>query len=89
MTNAIVPIVGHGNMDLSPNLSIKLVVHVPHLSANLLSIHQFTKTLNWQAIFSPNMCEFQALKTGTRIGVAKEKGGLYCFVRKASYPSRD
>ena len=24
-----------------------------------------------------------------RIGVAKEKGGLYCFVGKASYPSRD
>ena len=41
-----VPIVGHGSVDLSPNLSIKPVLHVPHLSINLLSIHQLTKTLN-------------------------------------------
>ena len=42
----LVPIVGHGRVNLSPNLSIQLVLHVPHLSANLFSIQQLIKDLN-------------------------------------------
>jgi len=53
-----VPIVGHGRVNLNPNLSIKQVLHVPHLSANFLFICQLIKDLNCQAIFSPNLCEF-------------------------------
>lgn len=84
-----VPIVGHGRVNLSPNLCIKQVFHVPHLSANLLSIRQLTKDLNCQAIFSPNLCEFWAMNTRKRIGVSREKDGLYCLTREVLCPSRD
>jgi len=80
-----VPIIGHGSVYLSPNITIKHVLHVPQLFANLLSIHQLTKDhLHCHAIFSTNVCEFQAIRIGRRIGVAREANGLYCLIRKTS-----
>ena len=67
-----VSIRGQGTVILSPNITLQKVLHVPNLSANLVSIHRLTNDLNCHAKFSSNMCEFQALKTGKLIGAARE-----------------
>ena len=48
-----IPIKGQGRVTLSPNLPVKQVLHIPNLSTNLISVHQFTKDLNCRVIFSP------------------------------------
>ena len=78
-----VPIIGHGSVYLSPNITLNHVLHVPQLSDNLLSISQLTRNLHCHAVFSSNVCEFQAMKTRRRIGAARETNGLYCLTGKA------
>ena len=77
-----VQISGQGTVTLNPRFSIKQVLHVPSLSANLVSIHQLTKDMNCQAIFSPYLCEFQAMTTGRMIGATRECNGLYYLMRE-------
>ena len=77
-----VSIKGQGTFTLSPNITLQKVLHVPNLSTNLVSIHRFTNDLNCHANFSPNVCEFQALKTGKMIGAAREQHGLYFLEKK-------
>ena len=45
------PIVGSGNILLSPSLHLNHMLHVPKLANNLLSIHKLTKDLNCVVIF--------------------------------------
>ena len=52
------PVLGVGSIPLSSFLSFSLVLHVPSLSNNLMSISQITKHLNCCAIFFSTHCLF-------------------------------
>ena len=62
---------------ITPTLILKNVLHVPKLSANLVSIQKLTHDLKCYAIFFPSLCVFQEQDFGRRIGLAKERNGLY------------
>lgn len=76
-TGSSSPIVGTGTVYLSDKLHLDSVLHVPHLSCNLLSISKLTKQLNCSAHFFPSYCVLQDLSSGMTIGTAKEYEGLY------------
>ena len=61
---------------VTPSLILKNVLHVPKLSTNLVSIQKFTEDLKCYAIFHP-YCVFQDQCSGRKIGLAKERNGLY------------
>ena len=71
------PIVGQGNMSITPTLQLSHVLHAPSFPHNLLSVSRMTKELNCRVIFYPMGCTFQDLLTGRRIGGGYEEGGLY------------
>ena len=52
------PVLGVGSIPLSSFLSFSLVLHVPSLSNNLMSISEITKHLNCCAIFFSTHCLF-------------------------------
>jgi len=53
------------------------ILHVPKLDCNLISISKLTRDLNCVAKFFPNLCIFQDLDTGKKIGSAKMCSGFY------------
>ena len=73
------PVAGKGSIRISESITLNLVLHVPDLSCNLLSISQLTKMSNCSAKFLPSYCIFQDLSLGKTIGSAKEHEGLYYF----------
>jgi len=77
---------GQDKVNLCPYLSINGVLHVTNLATNLISIHQLTKDLHCNAIFSPHMCKFQVRDTGKMIGVAKEQHRLYVLQGESTCP---
>ena len=68
---------GLGSIRLNKNLTLDSVLYVPKLNCNLLSISKFTRDLNCETKFYPNMCVFQDLDSGKMIGSAKMCSGLY------------
>ncbi|RVW46160.1 hypothetical protein CK203_076170 [Vitis vinifera] len=54
-------------------------VHVPKMSANLLSISKLTKSQNYSVTFFSNRCVFQDLTRKT-IGNAEKREGLYYLI---------
>ena len=62
---------------ITPTFILKNVLHVPKLSANLVSIQKLTHDLKCYAIFFPSYCVLQEQGSGRRIGLAKERSGLY------------
>lgn len=74
---SVTTVAGVGHIQLSPSLLLKDVLHVPKLSTSLLSIHKLTRDMNCTVLFYPSHCVFQDQGSGKRIGLAKEKGGLY------------
>ena len=73
------PVAGKGSIRISESITLNLVLHVPNLSCNLLSISQLTKKSNCPTKFLPSHCIFQDLSSGKTIGSAKEREGLYYF----------
>ena len=69
-----------GTIKLIPLITLQDVLHVPHLSCNVLSIGNFTSNHQCQANFYSSYCEFQNLTTRRMIGNVKGKDGLYYFV---------
>ena len=55
------PIVGKGEIALTPTLTLNSILHVPKLSCILFSISKFTQTNNCVAKFFPFYNEFQDL----------------------------
>ena len=49
-------VTGIGTIEISHNITLKAVLHVPKLSCNLLSISKITKDLNCVVNFSPSIC---------------------------------
>lgn len=70
-------VAGQGTIPLSTTLSLKKVLHVPDLSTDLISLSKLTKDLNCHVTFTPSVCVIQDPNSGKRIGLAKEKNGLY------------
>ena len=68
---------GTGLIKISKDLILNSVLHVPNLDCNLLSISKLTRDLNCVAKFFPNLCVFQDLDSGRKIGSAKMCSGLY------------
>ena len=66
-------------INLSKNISLKNVLHVPKLTCNLLSVSKLSKDSNSRVIFSKSYCIFQEQNSGKMIGSAKLINGLYFF----------
>ena len=73
----LVTVAGFRDIYITPTLILKNVLHVPKLSANLVSIQKLTHDLKCYAIFFPSYCVLQEQGLGRRIGLAKEMSGLY------------
>src|SRR4051812_14758705 len=54
-----ITVAGKGDIPLSQNLILRDVLHVPKLSAKLLSIHKLTTDLQCLVTFTPTLCKFQ------------------------------
>ena len=74
---SLATVAGFGDIYITPTLILKNVLHVPKLSANLVSIQKFTHDLKCYAFFSPSYYVFQEQGLGRRIGLAKKRNGLY------------
>ena len=66
-----------GKIALTLTFTLKSVLYVPKLLANLLSIHQITKDLNYTVTFFQSHCVIQDRATTRTIEHAKENEGLY------------
>ena len=53
---SLVTVAGFGDIYITPTLILKNVLHVPKLSANLVSIQKLTHDLKCYAIFFPSYC---------------------------------
>ena len=69
--------VGKGDVQVNPNLVLKNVLPIPHLSTNLVSKHKVTQDLTSHIIFDASFFEFQDQSLGRKIGLDKEHNGLY------------
>lgn len=69
-------VVGIGSVQISPNLTLKSVLHVPMIDCNLISIGKLTRDNHCHANFSPNVCVFQELGSKKKIGSAEMCSGL-------------
>jgi hypothetical protein len=68
---------GIGLSRISRDVILNSILHIPKLDYNLISISKLTRDLNCVAKFFPNLCKFQDLDTGKKIGSAKMCSGLY------------
>ena len=69
-------------------MHLKLILYVPKLDYNLLSISKLTCDLNYVAKFFPNFCVFQDLVLGKRIDSARMYAGLYLLRNNLPLQSR-
>jgi hypothetical protein len=53
------PVSGKGSVFVTPSMTLSSVLHVPDLTANLLSIARITLELNCQVIFYSYYCFFR------------------------------
>ena len=83
---SLAPIMGYGNINCTPSLSLSPVLHVPNLPVDLLSVSSLTKSRNCKASFDPHSCTFQDPKTRRNLGTGIEHDGLY-YLTNAPSPS--
>ena len=74
---SITTVAGQGDIYISDSITLKNVLHVPKLFANLVSIQKLTKDSNCSVTFFPSHCVFQEQDTKRMIGRASERDGLY------------
>ena len=82
--SSISKVAGIGNIQLTEDLILSPVLHVPNLDCNLISISKVTRDLNCVTKFYPNLCEFQAMDLRKVIGNAELCGGLYLLKESTS-----
>ena len=82
-------VAGKGKIIISPLLTLKDVLHVPHLSYNLLSVSKLTRDHNCKINFWSSHCKFQDLTSGKTIGDARQDGGLYLFNNGSNFGRQD
>ncbi|XP_071909660.1 uncharacterized protein [Coffea arabica] len=73
------PVAGKGSIQISKNVNLKSVLHVPKLASSLLSVSKLTKDSNCLAIFDESHCAFQDKNSRMTIGRARMINGLYCL----------
>ncbi|GKC05155.1 retrovirus-related pol polyprotein from transposon TNT 1-94 [Tanacetum coccineum] len=76
---SISQVLGSGTVNLSPSISLSLVLSLPKFSFNLLSVSRITSNLQCSVKFYPEYCVFKDLKTKKIIGRGRECDGLYVF----------
>ena len=72
----LITVAGQGEVQISPSITLKNVLHVPKLSTNLISIQKLTKDLSCNVVFYSNSCILQDKNSGRMIGHAKN--GMAC-----------
>jgi hypothetical protein len=79
--NSSVEVTGKGRIEFT-NRSFENVLHVPKLSANLLSVYQMTNSSNGKKfIFAPNAMDIYDMQTNFRVatGEVNHQSRLYTF----------
>ena len=74
---ALTTIAGQGDVLLNEHLTLKNVLHVPKLFANLISIQKLIEDTNCSAFFYSNVCEIQEQGKKRMIGLVRAREGLY------------
>ena len=77
-----IPVAHIGDVNLTNDLMLHNVLHVPYFTFNLIYASQLTKTSYCFLVVLPLYCVIQELQTLKRIGIAKDEGGLYQFKSK-------
>ncbi|WVZ24536.1 hypothetical protein V8G54_003080 [Vigna mungo] len=77
---------GQGDVQISPSMTLKNVLHVPKLSTNLISIQKLTKDLSCNVFYS-NTCILQDKNLGRTIGHAREWNDLY-YMEDLNLPNK-
>jgi len=67
---------GQGEVQISPSITLRSVLHVPKLSTNLISVQKLTKDLSCN-VFHSNTCILQNKNLGRMIGHARKWNDLY------------
>ena len=70
-------VAGIGDVQISPTLTLRNVLHVPNLSTNLVSIQKLTQDLGCIVIFFHTYCVFQNQDLEKMIRLAKEQNEPY------------
>ena len=79
---SFLPITGKVSVPISKNITLKLVLHVPKLACNLLSISKLCQDSNYYLIFFYSHCKVLDLRTGKIIGSTRMEDGLSYFDEK-------
>ena len=66
-----------GIVELSTNLTLHDVLHVPEFQFNLLSASKLAKHLSTSIVFTPNSCYIQDHLKDKKVVLGEENGGLY------------
>ena len=77
-----------GTLPLNFVISFKNVLGVPSFKVDLMSVSKVTRGLNCSVTFFPYWCILQDLTTKMKIGLGKQRGGLYYLTALASTTSR-
>jgi hypothetical protein len=70
----------------SSTIDLQNILHVPHISKNLVSVHQFTKDTNTFFEFHPFYFLLKDRRTGKLLLHGRNKNGLYQFFHSANKP---
>ena len=73
----VIPVIGEGIVSLTDTIKLDIVLMVPFLNYNLLSVAQITLTLHCLVIFWPYFCVFKDIWTRKTIGYGIRRGKLY------------
>ena len=82
----LITVAGQGEVQISPSITLKNVLHVPKLSTNLISIQNLTKDLSCNVVFYSNSCILQDKNSGRMIGHAREWNDLY-YIKDPNMPT--
>ena len=77
VNGSLATVAGFGDIYITPTLILKNVLHVPKFSTSLVSIRKLIYDLKCYVIFFPSYYVFQEQGSGRKIGLAKERNGLY------------
>ena len=77
VNGSLATVAGFGDIYITPTLILKNVLHVPKFSTSLVSIQKLIYDLKCYVIFFPSYYVFQEQGSGMKIGLAKERNGLY------------
>lgn len=84
---AEVPVTHIGNVQVTENLLLTIVLCVPSFTFNLLSAKKLAESLSYCLIFLSNLCFIQDLASWITIGMGEVRDGLYHLLDSEVPPS--